>query len=277
MVEHPDHIGPTGIAAIASETRGSLKKRLPTCQQPTAKELAAEQAFQKKQQELYAANVAKANPQANNQPTANRAQPVGANASQQQIRPPKNAEERAMRRCVSSGRLPATCTGNSLLGDFGQMIAPVLPSVAKEPAPGPEIAGVFEGPGHWRLDFIDGGVLVNCSYLSPDQHSYTIDFKNGHTVLTVDTTPKPLMVTLRSNESIVGPGPVVIDGVIATGTANSGPDRNANSGYTECPSPTNRPHRARRSIVAASAITDLLTPAALRTPPSRPGESPARR
>jgi excisionase family DNA binding protein len=28
--------------------------------------------------------------------------------------PPKNAEERAMRRCISSGRLPATCTGNQL-------------------------------------------------------------------------------------------------------------------------------------------------------------------
>ncbi|WP_433967273.1 hypothetical protein [Tunturiibacter gelidiferens] len=85
MVEHPDHVGPTGIAAITSETRGSLKKRLPTCQQPTAKELAAAQAFQKRQQEIYNANVQKANPQ----PNFNRAQPAGANASQQQIRPPK--------------------------------------------------------------------------------------------------------------------------------------------------------------------------------------------
>ena len=35
MVEHPDHTNAGGIAAITSETRGSLKKRLPTCQQPT--------------------------------------------------------------------------------------------------------------------------------------------------------------------------------------------------------------------------------------------------
>ena len=104
-----------------------------------------------------------------------------------------------MRRCVSSGRLPATCTGNSLLGAFGQMVAQVLPSVAKEPAPGPEMAGVFEGAGNWRLDFIDGGVLVNCSFLSPDQHSYTIEFKNNRAVLTIDTTPKPLVLTLGAD------------------------------------------------------------------------------
>jgi hypothetical protein len=218
MVGHPDHVMPNGIMQYTNVTRGALKKLFPTCTQPSAKELAAHQAFQKKQQEIYDANVAKANPH----PIANRAQAPGADASLQQIRPPKNAEERAMRRCVSSGRLPATCTGNSLLGAFSQMIAQVAPSIAKEPPPGPDIAGVFEGAGHWRLDFIDGGVLVNCSFLSPNQQSYTIDFKSGHAVITIDTTPKPLVLSLRSNESIVGPGPVVIDGVVATGSSGGG-------------------------------------------------------
>jgi hypothetical protein len=216
MVGHPDHVMPNGIMQYTNVTRGALKKLFPTCTQPSAKELAAHQAFQKKQQEIYDANVAKVNPQ----PIANRAQApgVGANASLQQITPPKNAEERAMRRCVSSGRLPTTCTGNSLLGAFGQMLGSVLPGANKEPAPGPTMAGVFEGPGHWRLDFIDGGVLVNCSFLSPNQENYTIDFKTGHAVLTIDTTPKPLVLSLRGNESIVGPaGPVVIDGVVASG------------------------------------------------------------
>jgi hypothetical protein len=63
MVEHPDHVNAGGIAAITSETRGALKKRLPTCQQPSAQEIDAHEAFVKKQQEIYAANVAKANPQ----------------------------------------------------------------------------------------------------------------------------------------------------------------------------------------------------------------------
>lgn len=132
--------------------------------------------------------------------------------------PPKNAEERAMRRCISSGRLPATCTGNQLLGAFSQMVGQVLPSAAKQPPPGPEIAGVFEGAGGWRLDFIDGGVLVNCSVLAPDQHSYTFDFKNNRAAIVIDTTPRPLVFTLGPDgTNMNGPGPVVLDGVIVTG------------------------------------------------------------
>jgi hypothetical protein len=218
MVGHPDRPKHNGFMAYTNETRGTLKKLFPTCQQPTAQELAAAAAFKKKQQELYDANVAKANPQPTNQSNADRA-PVQL---AQRPTPPKNAEERAMRRCVSSGRLPATCTGNSLLGAFGQMVGQVLPSVAKEPAPGPDIAGVFEGAGRWRLDFIDGGVLVNCSILAPDQHSYTLDFKNNRASLVIDTTPKPLVLTLGPDgKTMAGPGPVQIDGVIVTGY-NSG-------------------------------------------------------
>jgi hypothetical protein len=221
MVGHPDRPTRNGIMAYTYETRGTLKQLFPTCKQPTPQELAAAEAFKKKQQEIYDANVAKANPQANpqtnNQSNAGRAQapaqPVAGRPT-----PPKNAEERAMRRCVSSGRLPATCTGNSLLGAFGQMVGQVLPSAAKEPAPGPELAGVFEGAGNWRLDFIDGGVLVNCSILAPDQHNYAIDFRNNRAFLTVDTTPKPLVLTLGADgKTMTGPGPFVIDGVIVSG------------------------------------------------------------
>jgi hypothetical protein len=217
MVGHPDRPTHNGIMAYTNETRGTLKKLFPTCQQPSAQELAKAEAFKKKQQEIYEANAAKANPQAAAQTNApansGRAQPQGVSRPT----PPKNAEERAIRRCVSSGRLPATCTGNQLLGAFGQMLGQVLPST-KEPAPGPELAGVYEGPGKWRLDFIDGGVLVNCSFLSPDQHSYSVDFKNNRAVLRIDTTPKPLILTLGADgKTFTGPGPVQIDGVVASG------------------------------------------------------------
>jgi hypothetical protein len=218
QVAHPDRPKHNGFMAYTSETRGTLKTLLPTCTQPTAKELAAADAFKKKQQEIYDANVAKANPQAilpNPQSNAARAPAPQGFA---QPTPPKNAEERSIRRCVSSGRLVATCTGNSLLGAFGQMVAQVLPSAAKEPAPGPEIAGVFEGAGNWRLDFIDGGVLVNCAFLAPDQHSYTFDFKNNRAAIVIDTTPKPLVLTLGADgKTMTSPGPVQIDGVIVSG------------------------------------------------------------
>jgi hypothetical protein len=216
QVAHPDRPKHNGFMAYTSETRGNLRKLLPTCKQPSAEELAKAEAFKKKQEEIHAAAVAKANPQAaapanNNPSAAAQAQPVGRPT------PPKNAEERAMRRCVSSGRLPATCTGNSLLGMFGDMISKVLPSAAKETPPGPVMAGVFEGAGKWRLDFVDGGVLVNCSMLSPNQENYSVAFKNNLGILMIDTTPKPLVLTVKADGAIVGPGPVTIDGVVATG------------------------------------------------------------
>ena len=41
MVAHPDHLTPSGMNTYTNLTRGALKKLLPTCQQPSAKQLAA--------------------------------------------------------------------------------------------------------------------------------------------------------------------------------------------------------------------------------------------
>ena len=212
MVAHPDHLTPTGLNSYTYVTRGALKKLLPTCQQPTARQLAAAKAFQQKQQDLYNANVQKAEQQMKAPP-----QPVAQSGGMAQITPPKNAEERALRRCVSSGRLPSSCTGNSLLGMFSGMISQVLPGADKQPAAGPNMAGVFQGAGGWRLDFIDGGVLVNCASLSPNQEAYSLKFEGNRTALIINTNPRPLDLTFHADGTITGPGPVTIDGVVASG------------------------------------------------------------
>ena len=212
MVAHPDRLTPTGMNSYTYVTRGALKKLLPTCQQPSAKQLAAAKAFQQKQQDIYNANVQKAEQQMKAP-----AQPAYQPGSASQVTPPKNAEERALRRCVSSGRLPSSCTGNSLLGMFSGMVSQILPGADKTPAPGPVMAGVFQGAGSWRLDFIDGCVLVNCSFLSPNQENYSLKFESNRTALIIDTKPKPLDLTLRADGTITGPGPVTIQGVVAGG------------------------------------------------------------
>ncbi len=219
MVAHPDKLLPNGMNSYTYVARGALKKLLPTCTQPSAKQLAAAAAFQKRLQDTYNANEQKAIAQLNAPPPL----PSSSTAVLGQPAPPKNAEERAIRRCVTSGRLAASCTGNALLGAFGQMLGSVLPEANKEPEPGPTMAGVFEGPGNWRLDFIDGGVLVNCSYLSPNQEAYALDFKTGRVTLTIHTAPRPLVLTLHADNSITGPGPVTLDGVIASGYVNDTP------------------------------------------------------
>jgi hypothetical protein len=222
MVGHPDTVLSNGLMKYTYETRGDLKKLLPTCKQPTADQVARAKAFEKKQNDLYEANVKKANEE--NDAIEARAQQV-INGKK-----PQTPEQRVITRCITSGRLPASCTGNALLGAFSQMVSQVLPEADKEARAGPVMAGVFQGAGNWRLDFIDGGVLVNCSILSPDQHNYELEFKNNRTALVIDTTPKPLVLTLRADGTIVWPGPLLIDGVIATGYDSGGSNP---SGYKD--------------------------------------------
>jgi hypothetical protein len=132
---------------------------------------------------------------------------------------PMSPEQRALNRCITSGRLPSSCTGNSLLGGLTQMISQFLPTTAKESPAGPNMAGVFQGVGNWRLDFITDGVLVNCAMLSPNQQNYRLEFIDNQTALIIDTTPKPLVLTFKADGTIVGPGPLQIDGVVAAGTS----------------------------------------------------------
>lgn len=216
MVAHPDKLLPNGMNSYTYVPRGALKKLLPTCTQPSAKQMTAAKAFEQKQQDTYNANVAKSEAQMR-APAQPSGQAYAGNGSQ--IAPPKDAEERAMRRCVSSGRLPASCTGNQLLGAFSQMISSVLPGADKGsgPASGANMAGVFEGAGNWRLDFIDGGVLVNCAFLSPNQEAYSLKFDSNRTTLTINTRPRPLVLTFHGDGTITGPGPVTIEGVVAAG------------------------------------------------------------
>jgi hypothetical protein len=94
---------PTGLNSYTYVSRGALKKLLPTCTQPSAKQLATAKAFQQKQQEIYNANVQKAEQQMKAPPAAAYQQGGAA-----QVAPPKNAEERAMRLFRACLREPTT-------------------------------------------------------------------------------------------------------------------------------------------------------------------------
>ena len=226
MVGHPDHVMPNGLMQYTNMTRAAIRQLFPTCKQPTPDQVVRAKAFQKRQQDLYDANVKKANDEND---------AIEARARALPGQKPLTPEERAINRCITSGRLASSCTGNALLGAFGQMLSSVLPSSGeKEAQAGPTMAGVFEGAGKWRLDFIDGGVLVNCSFLSPNQEAYTLMLTGARPSLTINTRPRPLVLTLRADGTIAGPGPVTIEGVVAGGytPGTSTPGHSETSTYT---------------------------------------------
>lgn len=231
MVAHPDHLTATGLNTYTTMTRGALKQLLPTCTQPTAQQLAAQQAFEKKQQQLIDAQT----PKYNSAPPPSAAPAQQGGVSYGELPPPKDPEERAMRRCVSSGRLPSTCTGNSLMGMFTGMISSTLSGLTgtntadAAPDAGPNMAGVFQGADNWRLDFTSDGVLVNCASLSPNEEHYSLSLANNRATLTIHTTPKPLVLNVHMDGTITGPpGPVTIDGVVASGYDTGLHDVNGN-------------------------------------------------
>jgi len=211
LVAHPDHMRPNGFPTYTNETRGNLKKLLPTCQQPTAQQVTAAKNFQQRQQAAVDASLKK----------AEASQPIPTRAEIMQSMQPKDPSEHQMNRCLSAGRLPASCTGNALLGGFNQMLTSMQPAAGGSSAPpaGPVMAGVFVGAGNWRLDFVDGGVLVNCSFLAPNEETYSLKFEGNRTALLINTKPKPLSLTFRADGTIVGPPePVTIDGVVPSGS-----------------------------------------------------------
>ena len=186
-------------------TRGELKKLLPTCKQPARNRLAAAKAFQEKQQAIQT-RISEGQP-ADERQSSSADCGRGQLASQRRRRSPRNA------RCIVASRpdvLPASCTGNALLGAFGQMFSAGhtdrLAARRNKPQSGPDMAGVFVGAGSWRLDFIDGGVLVNCSFLSPNRRTTQLNFSGRHASLTINTRPKPLVLTLHADGTTLPAG-----------------------------------------------------------------------
>ena len=96
-VGHPDKLK-GGMDTYTSTTRGELKKLLPTCQQPSAQQVAKQKEFDQRLQARRDADEKRAYEQMH--PPNSTAMP-----GQRQMTP----EQRKVNRCVTSGRLPATC------------------------------------------------------------------------------------------------------------------------------------------------------------------------
>jgi len=213
FVGHPDTILSNGMMKYTNETRGSLKKLLPTCKQPSADEIAKEKAFTKKVQDKQDALKKEAEAKLDAPPPT----PGGSGGSSGMVKP-QTAEQKALNRCITAGRVPATCMGNTLSKPFDAIVASVLPSVGKTLPPGMQVTGAFEGKGSWRIEFDDRFAMVTCSGLHPAQVNYTLELKNNHAVLTVENSPKPFQLTVRPDGLLEGPGPVVVNGTVDTGS-----------------------------------------------------------
>ncbi len=210
MVGHPETIMPNGLMKYTSETRGALKKLLPTCQQPSAAQVKNAQEFNKKIQDQQNAAMQK----------ATQGNPYAAAGGPAPAQPPVDPQTREMRRCVSSGRVIATCTGNALMGSLmpgvNGILSSVAPTIVGKEVTGPQMAGVFTGAGDWRLEFSEASVALSCQDMIPDSHAYTISFANNRATLDIASTPKDVVLTV-DGDTLNGPSAMTVDGRISLG------------------------------------------------------------
>jgi len=217
MVGHPDKNQANGLMAYTTQTRGDLKKLLATCKQPSADERSHAKAFDKKVADTQAAKEKKANDE--NDAIEARAQAAIAAATGKK---PMTADQRAMNRCITAGRVPAVCTGNSLSKGFADMLGKLLPSDLPPVKPGLGMGGSFAGNGQWRIEFDEQSAAMKCSDLVPSAKAYTIEIKNDQAILKIDSSPKPLILTMKPDGTLLGAGPIVVHGSIVSGSSGGG-------------------------------------------------------
>jgi hypothetical protein len=228
LVQHPDRPKHNGFVAYTNETRGTLKKLLPTCTQPTADQIAHAEAFQKKQTDKQDA-ILQANLKAMDTPPPTQGSTGGGS--------PKSQRDKArLARCLSAGRSEMQCAGN----EFGKAFEGVfafagsLIGGVKQPDPGLYMLGTYEGKGDWYIEFSSDIAQMRCSDLVTDSKEYKIEFQGTKVLVRVENKPNPLVLTLRDGKLYGGTAPVQVAGAIVVGhTAGSGGGSyDANSGAT---------------------------------------------
>jgi hypothetical protein len=216
MVGHPDTILSNGLMKYTYETRGDLKKLLPTCKQPSPEEIKRARAFQKKIDDQQAAFQRNSEQQMKAPPPGTQTQTFGA------PQPSSDPETRRMNRCITAGRPPSTCLGNTMeehfFGKANSILSSMAPDVVGKETTGPQMAGAFEGKGDWRLEFVEASVLMTCAGLHPEQHTYSIALTNNRPVIAIQSTPKPVVLTINPEGLLTAPGPIVVDGSLSAGS-----------------------------------------------------------
>jgi hypothetical protein len=216
LVAHPDRPLHNGFLAYTNETRGNLRKLLPTCQQPSAAAVARAQAFAKKQQDTQDAALKK-NLALMDTPTHGPEGPA----------PPRNTKSQRdklrLARCLSTGRSEGQCAGN----EFGKAFEGVFAFAGSmlgvaPPEPGIYLNGVYEGKGGWNIAFAPDSAAMQCSDLLNSGHPYKIEFKGTQVSVKVENKPNPLVLTYRDGK-LYGSAPVQVAGNIVVGsTGGSG-------------------------------------------------------
>jgi len=128
----------------------------------------------------------------------------------------------ATRRCLELGGTNAGCVGKGFMSGFMDMVG--FGAETQEELTGPGragviLSGVYKNPATvTTLGFGENGVVIGgCGKLVDDSHGYTIDKRSGSVRITVENEPNPIVLTIRPDGGLNGPGLIDVKGRIIVG------------------------------------------------------------
>jgi hypothetical protein len=128
----------------------------------------------------------------------------------------------ATRRCLELGGSSVGCVGKGLTAGIIDLAG--FGTEAQESLLGPGRAGVilkgfYKNPATvTTLNFDEAGVSINgCGKLADDSHNYSIEKRSGSVRLTIDNEPNPIVLTMRPDGGLLGPGLIDVKGRIIVG------------------------------------------------------------
>ncbi len=161
----------------------------------------------------------------------------------------KGEDQRQIRRCVESGRSEMQCVmegfGKGVMG----LVGAVMPGLKTPVMHGIRMSGEYSGEGRFGLTFSNESVSLNCGDLVQQSHPYTMLLSADGMRISIASQPRPILLMVRGEGSLVGPGPTEIAGQIITGYQQG--IRTWSDGHTE---PISRPIYAdatRRCTIGA--------------------------
>ena len=179
------------------------------------------------------------------------------------------------KRCLELGGSYNECAG-ALMGLVGAIGSLVTLGASTTPEGPPPLNGVIlVGMYHSRTDLPEialtwngAATLRNCGTLVDGTHPYTFRKSGGTTQIVVDNEPDPIVLTLRGDGSLAGPGSIQVKGSIIIGYHEVTTTRGGNC-QPNCVSTTSTP--IYQPSMQRCTISLLAPQAAPPPPPKQTG------
>jgi hypothetical protein len=184
----------------------------------------------------------------------------------------------ATRRCLELGGDATACMGKSFVGGLMSMVG--LDSAAMQAITGPGRAGVvlsglYQTTGSaTSISFGDESAAIqNCGKLVADGHGYTLQKNPNSLEILIQNEPRPIQLSMRSDGSLGGPGPVDVKGRIIIGYHTVTSTLMVN-GYRATPDQCNGPCQTSTQVPDYAPKIERCTIASLAPPPpSKPASA----